>query len=427
MLKLIFKNIWAHRRRNLWILIELILISLAAWFVIEPLVVFKYTVSRYPGYDIDRLVHIELAAKPTEDKYSREERYDDVNRILTKLRSDPQVESATIAPSQCFENNNLSVSSLPDDSINGTYVEVEFVPGTDFFKTFGITADNGKMFNEPECNKNDIIVSRSVAEILHPGVNPVDHYLNEHSKMDHGRNKRIVGVVDDALYRSTLSRTAIIYKALTQKDVNKRVRNFAIVARMKPGVSPADFVREHAESINTELSSGPLYAHSPQTYIEMRNGMAANELNEIAIFTALVVFLVVNLCLGIIGTFYLQTRDRSRDAGIMRAFGATRRSICRNLIAEGWLMAVVSWCIGNVGVWLIVRNFGFTQPDSIFDLHCEAICKAIPLWIDDFATHFWAISGIVLLLLLITVTIGVYIPARRIADISPVDALRENN
>lgn len=427
MLKLIFKNIWAHRRRNLWILIELIIISVAAWIVIEPLVVFKYTISRHPGYDIDRLVRIELAAKPTEEKYSREERYDDITRILTKLRSNPQVESATIASSMCFENNSLSISSLPNDSINGVYVDVEFVPGTDFFKTFGITADNGKEFKEPECNKNDIIISSSVSKIVHPGVNAVDHYLNEHSKMDHGRDKRIVGVVDDALYQSILGRTAIVYKAMTQKDVNKRVKNFAIVARMKPGVSPVDFVRDHAESINTDLCSGPMYAHSPQTYAELRDRMAANELNNIAIMTALVVFLIVNLCLGIIGTFYLQTRDRSRDAGIMRAFGATRGSICRNLIAEGWLMAIVSWILGCFGVWLWVRKDGFTQPDNIHNVYCEAVNKVIPLWIDDFATHFWAISGIVLLLLLITVTIGVYIPARRIAAISPVDALRENN
>lgn len=164
------------------------------------------------------------------------------------------------------------------------------------------------------------------------------------------------------------------------------------------------------------------------TYPEIRDSMSLGMSNAIIVKTALVIFLIVNLCLGIIGTFYLQTRDRSRDAGIMRAFGATRGSVCRNMIAEGWFMAIVSWIIACFGVWLWVRKDGMTMHQEMFDERMpQAIIDAIPLWFDNFATHFWVISAIVLALLLITVTIGVYIPARRIADVNPVDALRENN
>ena len=111
----------------------------------------------------------------------------------------------------------------------------------------------------------------------------------------------------------------------------------------------------------------------------------------------------------------------------MRAFGATRGSICRNLIAEGWCIAILAWIIGNIGTWFIAGIYGMTEHEYMADNKSQALNNIIPLWIDDFATHFWVISAIVLVLLLVTVTIGVYIPARRIAGISPVDALRENN
>ncbi|MDE6371694.1 MAG: ABC transporter permease, partial [Duncaniella sp.] len=394
-----------------------------------------YIINRHPGYDIDRLVRMEIGMKPTDTEYDREERYADINRILARVRSNPQVESATLAFNECYENMSLNANSIPSDSIIGAYVDVKFIPGTDFFRTFGLRTsggpEDGKVFNEPPCNKNDIVVGRSMAKMLHPGVNALGHYLNEHSeKMPHDKDRRIVGIVNDALFRSSLGRTPIVYKALMPKDVLKRMGNIgslSIVARMKPGVDPDDFVRQNARTISTDFSAGNLYAHSPITYVTHRAINTSGERNNNIILMALVLFLIVNLCLGVIGTFYLQTADRSRDAGIMRAFGATRASVCRNMIAEGWLMAVFSWMIGCTGVWFLVRKNGMTEPDKLFDILDQGVMDALPLWFDNFALHFWVISAIVLALLLVTVTVGIYIPARRIASISPVDALRENN
>ncbi|MBR2238017.1 MAG: transposase [Prevotella sp.] len=42
---------------------------------------------------------------------------------------------------------------------------------------------------------------------------------------------------------------------------------------------------------------------------------------------ATAVFFLINLCLGIIGTFWMQTKRRTEESGIMRAFGATKRRI----------------------------------------------------------------------------------------------------
>lgn len=429
MLKLILKNIWSHRGRNLLVLIELVLITFVAWVVIEPVVVYEYVQGRKPGYDIDRLVRMELAMKYNDENYTSDDAQNDINRILANLRSNPQVEAVTITHPQCFEAVTMNVTSFPPDIADGFYVEIRFIPGTDFFKTFGICdAVTGKIFNEPPCNKDDVVVSRSVAEIMHPGENALGHYINEHStKFDWDKNKRIVGIVDDAIYRSYYGRTAIVYKSMSPKDVSKFFNwptNASIVIRLKPGITPVNFIRKNGENIHTELVSGPLYAHSPVAYTEVRDILAMPVNNENMIKTALVLFLIVNLCLGVIGTFYLQTRSRCRDAGVMKAFGATPGSICRNMIAEGWLLAIVSWIIGCGAAWYRVRNEGLTEV-NMFGERSQSVMDVIPLWIDDFSTHFGVISLIVLALLLITVTIGIFVPAYRISRVNPVDALRE--
>ena len=42
MLKLILKNLWARRRRNGWLLAELILVSIVTWIILDPVIVTTY-------------------------------------------------------------------------------------------------------------------------------------------------------------------------------------------------------------------------------------------------------------------------------------------------------------------------------------------------------------------------------------------------
>ena len=46
-------------------------------------------------------------------------------------------------------------------------------------------------------------------------------------------------------------------------------------------------------------------------------------------------------------------------------------------------------------------------------------------WATDFTIHFIVISSIVLVLVLAVVLAGIYVPARRISHVNPVDALRD--
>ena len=60
MWKLIVKNLWARRRRNGWLLAELILIGIICWVVFDPVVVLTHD-RRIPlGYDADRLCLVSL-------------------------------------------------------------------------------------------------------------------------------------------------------------------------------------------------------------------------------------------------------------------------------------------------------------------------------------------------------------------------------
>ena len=60
MFKLIIKNIWSRRKRNAWLLAELIVVAIIAWAVLDPVVVSLHMQRQPRGYDSDRLLIVNL-------------------------------------------------------------------------------------------------------------------------------------------------------------------------------------------------------------------------------------------------------------------------------------------------------------------------------------------------------------------------------
>ena len=58
MLKLILKSLWARRRRNGWLLAELILVTVLTWYIADPVFVLSYNRSLPHGYNPDGLPSI---------------------------------------------------------------------------------------------------------------------------------------------------------------------------------------------------------------------------------------------------------------------------------------------------------------------------------------------------------------------------------
>ena len=124
-----------------------------------------------------------------------------------------------------------------------------------------------------------------------------------------------------------------------------------VVLRLKPGVNPRRFAEE--QNMNPWNYASDHYAVASFTAYDdigsAKNQFAAPTLSydfNLQIATAL--FFLVNLCLGVIGIFWMQTKRRTEESGIMRAFGATRRRVMLMFIIEGWVMATVSMFIACV-------------------------------------------------------------------------------
>ena len=171
------------------------------------------------------------------------------------------------------------------------------------------------------------------------------------------------------------------------------------------------------EKTTTHLKFGNLFVRSVVSYDDhikdMEYGYGVT--NTYRMNTVLCLFFLINLVLGVTGTFWLQTRSRCEEVGVMLSYGANPSHIIRMLLGEGAVLATIAVVIGC----FIYLQYGLSE--GLYTMG-EPFGN---YWINDFTYHFVAVSVIVYIVIVAVVLLGVYIPARKISRILPTEALRD--
>jgi putative ABC transport system permease protein len=112
--------------------------------------------------------------------------------------------------------------------------------------------------------------------------------------------------------------------------------------------------------------------------------------------------------LGVMNVMLVAVRERTREIGVRKALGATKRSILGQFFAETMIIALLS---GGIGMGIA---YGFCALVDVFPMP-QVFAGLLPTWK----------SGALAFLLLATVAVlSALYPARRAADVDPIEALR---
>jgi len=120
---------------------------------------------------------------------------------------------------------------------------------------------------------------------------------------------------------------------------------------------------------------------------------------------------VVTLALGGIGVMNIMlvaVKERTREIGVRKALGATTRSIQQQFFMEGFFLTLIS---GGGGMLVAL---GLCQLINLAPMPARFSGMVLP----------WPAAAMALLTLLIIGIITSTYPARRAAELPPVDALR---
>lgn len=439
MFKIILKNLWHRRVQNCWLFAELIIVTILSWEIIDPVAVSISDRYQPMGYDADRLVNLSFVTLPENTAEYREEEADsattvaNVAKIAHYLESLPEVESASFAGYdpilnasgnswQEYKSGNEAVDTLIKYVLN-----VSYYPGCKFFETMGIESAPGSPSPEElskiNPGRNDIIITEDYARLFWPDENAVGKKFVSVSRDGNDTiYTTIIGVVKGLRYQSILRSRCLAFMSAARYGHTPDYSDFTYTVRLAPGISPDEFVANFDAQRRREIAIGNFRLNkiaAQQALIESTE-FTYGVSSQRKLKSILCAFFLINLILGTVGCFWLQTRRRISETGVLRSFGALKSDIVKMLIGESVVLASAAFVIGDLLYlqYALKEGFdvGFTNNRSL---------NVIDNWVGNFWEHFAVVSLIVYALIIICVIIGTLMPALKLSRINPVDALRD--
>ena len=185
------------------------------------------------------------------------------------------------------------------------------------------------------------------------------------------------------------------------------IRAVRLCVRVRPDVDNADFPARFRKDMAEQLRLGNLYLLDVQPLSYIRDGYirSIGVENEVKTRVAVACFLLANIFLGIIGTFWFRTEYRKGEMGLRMALGSTRRQLNSIMVGEGVLLLVLAFIPS-----LVIS----------FNIHMDLIdTYQLPFtWL-----RFAICGGITFVLIVLMIICGVWYPARSTARLEPAEAL----
>ena len=418
-------------RGSTWLILELILVTVACWWAFDPVLVTGTVIQMKPGYDVDRIVKLDVARTVTRLDMEQQRITtiaDEEERLLQQVQELEDVEMAYRAVDEPLGYGTQSWSNYfyhDGDSIYGwRYV---FTKDSRMFEVYGIQSltpevPTSELSHDCEWEET-VILTRSMAMGLFGTIDVAGRSLIglDYGALENGgygwmkRPYHIRAVVEDVRHQAWDRDLATVFLCSNNSSTSR-----PIVVRLRDGVNADRFVESHKQQLQVEMSTEHCYIRDFQTARNaFREGIDhyyfGRQMRRNIFIAA---FFSVNMAFGVFGTLLMYTRQRREEAGVRRAFGATRWSVFWGFIREAWLLTTVSVIIGCI-IW-----FQFATAKGLCD-NFPSSNPAVRLWFDNFGTHFMVVSLFVYIIILCTVILGTIIPAWRICRSEITEALKE--
>ncbi len=165
---------------------------------------------------------------------------------------------------------------------------------------------------------------------------------------------QVAGIYDDA----TLMGNWIIGMDTYESNMTERL-DFIVFARISEGV-PANKARSAAEAVTKKFPQTTL--RDQQEYQDKQ----ASQLDQfLAVINALLGLAIIIALLGIINTLALSVFERTRELGLLRAIGMSRRQVRRMIRWEAVLISIFGGLAGAAIGILFGVALGYALPDSL--------------------------------------------------------------
>jgi putative ABC transport system permease protein len=421
MFKHIIQIIRNQRANNAWIWAEILLVSLCLWYIVDDL----YTrISLYVspmGYDISNVYVVDFRTITAEnEQYRPQAQYgstlgEDLLTVAARIRAYPGVEAVGISASSLpysYARNHrsgiLRVNYETGDTAQAPQMRHYFAtPGyVSVFRYATPEGDTDVLAGNLRPNYR-IITSDAAGKMFPEGdaTGKLMYYNDDSIGVYVGGVMNPIRFGDFDAYTPTYIR--LLEESVAANELNEFIfQSVDVTLRAAPSAGK-DFAADFRKEMQEQLRYHNIYMLNIRSFDDIRARYIRGDVNETKMYLAGVFFLLINIFLGIVGTFFFRTESRLGEMGLRIALGSTTTGLRSLLIGEGLLILLFAFIPAAV----IAFNLGLQEITDV---------EIMPFT----AVRFLLCQGISFLLIALMITIGVWFPSRKVITLQPAEALR---
>jgi putative ABC transport system permease protein len=411
MTKKLFNQIKNEWRSNLWLMAELLLVSVVMWFIVDYLYV-QYSIYNQPrGFDANHCYHIVMGTLlPSDADYNPSDtvQVNDVEELMDRLKRRPEIEAVSLSYVSFPYNSSNMCQPVTSGNLKRENVFAKNVT-PDFFRVFEIKGARGES-------------SEQLSKMLTGKVLMISNDLyKDKYRVD---MTSLIGRTFVAGGDSTNKATLIAaYKTIRYSDYMEASQSYSYITllsrkdysidmelcvRVKEG-QDVDFSEKLWKDADKQLRVGNVYISDVESFNDIRKIFQQNDTNQTRNYIFGMGFLMLNIFLGLLGTFWFRTQQRRSELALFKALGATKGNVFVRQIMEGLLLLLIA----TIPAILIDANIAFAglnqKMDGVTLTTGRFIITVIITW----------------LLIAIMIVFGNWLPAKKAMSIQPARALHE--
>lgn len=417
MIKHLLKQIWTQRTVNAWLWVELLIVSICLAYVTDYLYTTASVYFSPLGFNTEHVYKVGLGSvEPSGKGYIATEtdstQTQRLLEVLTRIRAYPGVETVAV----CLDSYPYYMGSCTGSKgIDTTWVNgnIRYV-SPDYFRVFRITDKQGNIDPLVMAAKEPntlFLTEEAERQFAKEGIEAKGSGVKGWGKTEPTHTFR--AVCTDLRIDEFEPVYPLFYECYSEKEILDMERiHPEICFRVTPEEDTADYISRFRKDMRTQLRLGNVYFQDVTSISDLRDSYFRRNgsFNDVKTKIAALAFLLINILLGVVGSFWIRTQQRRAEMGLRLALGSSHSCLRGMLIGEGLLLLLLAF----IPAAIVSLNIGYA--DLYLSIRGETPFTFM---------RFIYVQSITLFLMAIMIACGIYLPARQAMKIQPAEVLHE--
>lgn len=402
------KNEW---RNNLWLALELLVVSVVMWYVVDYIFTKTATYLEPRGFNIEHCYLVEMG-KLTEKSpdfianQTQEQKNADILELVERLKRRPEVEAVSLSQNSYPYNGSNSSDQVRIDTLASPGWTIRRMVTPDFVRVFRYQGAKGETSEQlaEMLERGDFLGSNN---LYRKYDREMTSYIGQRFDLfgDTTRTYRLGAALQDVRYsdyQQARNSYCMLYK-INWYDVG-----LELCIRVHAD-KDHDFIQNLKADSEKQFRVGNVFISEVRSFDDIRRNFQQAESNELRNYFMGMGFLLLNIFLGLLGTFWFRTQQRRSEIALHKAHGASDQNIFYRLLCEGWLLL------------LLVTPLALVIDYNLAHMELNSWRNGTTLEWD----RLLLCAGISFALIALMIAIGIGIPARKAMKLQPAEALHD--